>query len=390
MQYQHLHEENRRSWNAVLDAHNSHKYDQAAFFRNGGSTLFPEEINLLGDITGRTLVHLQCNAGQDSLSLAARGALVTGVDISDTAIDFARQLSTGSGIPATFHRADVYDWLTATAAGNERFDIAFSSYGAIIWLSDIGAWARGIAQIVKPGGRFVLVEFHPFASMFDWDWQLDSSYSYFGAGRPNSFEHGIGDYVAMSGSALAPSGYLEGVQDFVNPHPGHEFQWPVSDVLQALIDAGLQLRSFREYPYANGGKLWRDMRELPGGRMLPPENLPKSAPHVQRCGRETGLKPSHFGNLWADRARPLAASSIRSFGAALVSSAPSNLRDAAAISSTAARNAASLAFEGVLKPLTLRTYCNEAARISSSLTGGSKLKSVLMFRHIRLTFMSVR
>ncbi|MBA3947787.1 MAG: class I SAM-dependent methyltransferase [Herpetosiphonaceae bacterium] len=274
MQNKHLHEENRRSWNAVLDAHNSHKHDQAAFLRDGGSTLFPEEIGLLGDITARTLVHLQCNAGQDSLSLAARGALVTGVDISDTAIDFARQLSVDSGIPAAFHRADVYDWLAATAAGQERFDIVFSSYGAVVWLSDIGTWARGIAQVLTPGGRFVLVEFHPFASMFDWDWHLDQSYSYFGAGRPNSFEHGIGDYVAMSGSALAPSGFLEGVQDFSNPHPGHEFQWPVSEVMQALIDAGLRLRSFSEYPYSNGGKLWRDMREEPGGRMFPPESLP--------------------------------------------------------------------------------------------------------------------
>jgi SAM-dependent methyltransferase len=269
-----LHEENRRSWNAGTDAHNSHKRDQVAFFRSGGSTLFPEELALLGDIAGRTLVHLQCNAGQDSLSLAARGALVTGVDISDTAIEFACKLSAESGIPATFQRADVYDWLAATAAGEERFDIAFSSYGAVVWLSDIARWAEGIAQILKPAGRFVLVEFHPFASMFDWEWRLEPSFSYFGSGQPHTFESGIGDYVALSGPALAPSGFLEGVQDFVNPFPGHEFQWPVSEIIQALVDAGLQLRSFREYPYTNGAKLWRDMRESPGGRMLPPDTLP--------------------------------------------------------------------------------------------------------------------
>lgn len=217
-------------------------------------------------------MHLQCNAGQDSLSLAARGATVTGVDISDNAIEFARRLSADSGIPANFQRADVYDWLAETAAGPERFDIAFSSYGAIVWLSDIVTWARGIARILKPGGRFVLVEFHPLASMFGWNWQLEQGY--FGAGQPVSFEHGIGDYVALAGPALAPSGYLDGVQDFVNPHPGHEFQWPVSEVLQALIDGGLLVRSFHEYPYSNGAKLWGDMRELPGGRMVPPPNVP--------------------------------------------------------------------------------------------------------------------
>lgn len=272
MQHKELHEANRRSWNKGTEAHNSHKQDQAAFLRDGGSTLFPEELDLLGDIAGRTLVHLQCNAGQDSLGLVAHHAIVTGVDISDTAIEFARQLSTDTGIPATFERADVYDWLATTAAGTDRFDIVFSSYGAIVWLSDITAWAHGIAQILKPGGHFVLVDFHPFAMMFNWDWQVEQSY--FGEGKPITYEHGIGDYVAMSGSALAPSGYQEGVQDFVNPFPGHEFQWTVSDIIQAVADAGLLLQTFNEYPYTNGAKLWNNMRELPGGRMIQPEHLP--------------------------------------------------------------------------------------------------------------------
>src|SRR5216683_5023081 len=88
-----LHEENRLSWNEATIAHNSHKGDQAKFFREGGNKLFAEEKALLGDIKGLRLVHLQCNAGQDTLSLAQMGALVTGVDISDIAIDFARQLA---------------------------------------------------------------------------------------------------------------------------------------------------------------------------------------------------------------------------------------------------------------------------------------------------------
>jgi len=270
MDHKPLHEDNRRSWNAATEAHNSHKQDQAAFLRGGGSTLFPEELELLGDIAGRSLVHLQCNAGQDSLSLAARGANVTGVDISDTAIEFARRLSADSGIAASFERADVYDWLQNAA--EEHYDIVFSSYGVLVWLSDIRTWARGVGRILKPTGRFVLIEFHPFASVFGWDWKFDAPY--FGEGNPMSFEHGVGDYVAMAGAALAPSGWIEGVKDWVNPYPGHEFQWPVSEVIQALLDAGLELRSFREYPYSNGGRLWDNMRELPGGRMIQPEKMP--------------------------------------------------------------------------------------------------------------------
>src|SRR5690242_3739635 len=102
-----FHEDNRLAWNEATIAHNSHKGDQAAFFCNGGTTLRPEEVHLLGNIQGLSLVHLQCNAGQDTLSLARLGATVTGVDISDTAIDFARQLAHDSGIAATFLRADV-------------------------------------------------------------------------------------------------------------------------------------------------------------------------------------------------------------------------------------------------------------------------------------------
>jgi SAM-dependent methyltransferase len=229
-------------------------------------------VELLGDLAGQALVHLLCNAGQDSLCLARLGASVTGVDISDEAIAFARHLSTETGIPARFVRADVYDWLAEAGDRAERYDVAFSSYGALPWLSDLGVWARGIAAILKPGGRFVTVEFHPFAMVFEWDWS--HKYPYFGEGMPLTFEHGIGDYVALSGGALAPSGYLDGVKDFVNPHRGHEFQWGIGEVASALLDAGLTITVLREYPYMNGAKLFDRMRELPGKRMVPPEEVP--------------------------------------------------------------------------------------------------------------------
>lgn len=115
-----LHEQNRIAWNAATRVHNSHKRDQAGFFRRGGSTLFPEEVDLLGDVRGKRLVHLQCNAGQDTLSLARLGAEVTGVDISDEAIAFAQRLSAEAGIPAHFIRADVYDWFDDAARSGQR------------------------------------------------------------------------------------------------------------------------------------------------------------------------------------------------------------------------------------------------------------------------------
>ena len=268
MPQQDLHEANRVSWNLATEAHNSHKRDQAAFFRAGGSTLFPDEIDLLGDLHGKTLLHLQCNAGQDTLSLAQLGATVTGVDISDTAIDFARKLSVDSGILATFERADIFDWLAKDAA---RYDVVFVSYGALVWLSDLKAWGRGIARVLKADGRLVLLEFHPVFGIFEEGWK--PTYDYMG-GTHLSFG-GVGDYVALSGDVLAPSGYEEGVVEFANPHPSHEFCWGVADIVSALLDAGLLLRALREYPYSNGFKRFGDMRDLPGGRFTVPEGMPQ-------------------------------------------------------------------------------------------------------------------
>ncbi len=266
------HEANRRAWNAATPAHNSHKADQAAFLRAGGSTLFPEEITLLGDLRGKALLHLQCNAGQDTLSLAARGARVVGVDISDYAIEFARQLAADADIPATFERADIYDWFAEARAAGRQFDLVFCSYGFLCWLSDLRGWARGIASALKPGGRFVAVEFHPFAMVFDDDWSLTSDYST--GGRPLDWPSGVGDYVAPSGDGLTPSGWVEGVTDFQNPHPGHEWQWGLGEVVTALIEAGLTLETLREYPYTNGEKSFDGMREGAGKRMYPPEGTP--------------------------------------------------------------------------------------------------------------------
>ena len=265
-----MHEANRISWNAATRQHNSHKGDQAAFLRGGGTTLFPEEVELLGDVRGKTLLHLQCNAGQDTLSIAAHlGAQVTGVDISDEAISFARKLAADAGIAGTFERADVYDWFEQHTA---TFDVVFTSYGVIPWLSDLMGWGRGVGAALKPGGRFVLLEFHPFLNVYNE--KLELAYDYSG-GEAIHFEEGIGDYVAESGGALTHTGHkIEDTPHFHNPNPVYEFCWGTGDIVGALLAAGLRLEVFREYPYSNGWKPFSDMRELPGRRMVLPEGMP--------------------------------------------------------------------------------------------------------------------
>lgn len=265
-----LHEDNRLSWNEATKAHNSHKGDQAQFFRAGGSTLFPEETELLGTIAGLSLVHLQCNAGQDTLSLARLGAIVTGVDISDEAILFAQTLSQQSGIAAAFERSDLFDWFEVVIDRAAQFDIAFASYGAICWISDLNLWAQGIAAILKPGGRLVVVDFHPVAMLFDQDWS--HRFPYFADGAI-TWEEGISDYVAASGTGLAID-YQTGIENFRNPHRSHEFQWGMAEIITAILNAGLTLKTFKEYPYSNGCKLFERMHETADRRTFPPDDIP--------------------------------------------------------------------------------------------------------------------
>jgi SAM-dependent methyltransferase len=262
------HERNRLSWNAATRVHNAHKRDQAGFLRGGGSTLFPEELRLLGDVAGLRVVHLQCNAGQDTLSIARLGAEVTGVDISDEAIAFAQALSADSGIPARFVRQDVFDWLDAATPAS--FDVVFVSYGALGWLSDLGAWGRGVAKVLAPGGRLVVVEFHPAAHMLDDTFRVAFPYR---SAKPLVFEDGVGDYVGAANGALSPSGHTE-TELFVNPHPTSEFAWGLADVLQAVLGGGMTLEQFEEYPWSNGCNLIGTLVPDEGTRFVPPPGVP--------------------------------------------------------------------------------------------------------------------
>lgn len=266
-----IHEQNRRSWNAVTPAHNSHKLDQAGFFRQGGSTLFPEELGLLGPVRGKRVLHLQCNCGQDSLSLVGLGAEVVGVDISDAAIATAAALSAESGLRARFERADVLDWLEDAAARGERFERVFSSYGTIGWLADLPRWARGVAGVLDEGGELTLVEFHPLCWSFNAEGKVVEPYFIEG---PIPERGGVNDYVGRSDGALSPSGHAPGVEGFENPEPAFGFQHTVADIVQALADAGLRVQRLVEWPYSNGCRLFDGMEALPGRRYGMPKGVP--------------------------------------------------------------------------------------------------------------------
>ena len=166
----------------------------------------------------------------------------------------------------------MYDWLAETAKDGGRFDAVFASYGVVCWLPDLASWAGGIACVLVPGGRFVLVDFHPAAEVLDEDWNPARDYP--SGGERLLLQEGVGDYVAASGGGLTPAGFARGVGGFENPEPCHLFRWGLGEVVTALAGAKLEITALEEYPHSNGERHFARMRELPGRRMVPPEDVP--------------------------------------------------------------------------------------------------------------------
>lgn len=156
---------NKATWNEKVKAHaKSDMYDLEAF-KKGKSSLMPYELKALGDVVGKTLLHLQCHFGQDTLSWSRMGAKCVGIDLSDEGIKLAKVLNDELKLNAQFICCNV---LSTSDFIQETFDIIFTSYGVIGWLPDLKPWGKMIAERLKKGGTFYMVEFHPMVWMFDY------------------------------------------------------------------------------------------------------------------------------------------------------------------------------------------------------------------------------
>ncbi len=225
---------NRTLWDARVEAHVRSEFYDVESFKAGAAALKPLETEELGDVNGKSLLHLQCHFGQDSLDWARRGARVTGVDFSSKAIAAARSLAAEIDLPATFVESDI-----AALPDNldGAFDIVFTSYGVVMWLADIRRWAEVIHHFLKPGGTFYIAEFHPVSWIFDEQAErLEVKYPYFNSGEPLS--------LPATGSYADPDG---------NSGTFTEYSWchSLADIVTALIDAGLKLEFVHEFPYAS-------------------------------------------------------------------------------------------------------------------------------------------
>jgi ubiquinone/menaquinone biosynthesis C-methylase UbiE len=220
---------NKKLWNRKTEIHyDSDFYDVESFIK-GKDSLNPIEIGLLGEINGKSILHLQCHFGQDTISLSRHGALPTGIDFAENAIDKAKKLNDALGTNAKFLKSDIYNLPDVL---DEKFDIVFTSYGVIGWLPDLNKWADIITHFLKPGGEFIMVEFHPVIWVFSYDFkQIEFNYM----DSAPIIEELEGTYTDRNAKIKEKS---------VSWNHG------LSNVLDSLIKSGLVIADFKEYNYS--------------------------------------------------------------------------------------------------------------------------------------------
>jgi SAM-dependent methyltransferase len=230
---------NRALWDEWTAIHRgSDFYDLEGFkagLKRGEHRLRPYEMDEIGPVEGKDLLHLQCHFGIDTLSWAHLGARVTGADFSPAAVELARSIAAEVGITdARFVQSDLYD-LPATL--DTDFDVVYTSRGVLGWLPDIRRWAQVVAHFVRPGGIFYITEIHPVAQVFENEGvqpgELRLAYPYWEHPEPLSFP--------VQGSYADPTAEVATRTEYGWDHG-------LGEIVTALIDAGLRIESLREYP----------------------------------------------------------------------------------------------------------------------------------------------
>jgi len=226
---------NRDLWDAWTELHTtvSEEYLEAtAQVRAGGTSLDDVVLSEVGDVAGRSLLHLQCHLGLDTLSWARMGAEATGVDFSERSISVARCLSREPGLPAEFMCADIYDLPEVL---DRQYDIVFTSDGVWPWLPDLDAWAKVVAGCLKPGGVFYIRDVHPIRRVLK-------------PPRPNAngMPVEIG-YAAQAEPVLFQERGSYAVPEHNSVHPAYYWQHGLGEIVTALCAAGLHLEFFHEF-----------------------------------------------------------------------------------------------------------------------------------------------
>jgi SAM-dependent methyltransferase len=227
---------NRVLWDEWADVNARSEFYRVEEFKRGRSRLRSYEIDEIGPVVGKSLLHLQCHFGLDTLSWAREGAVVTGTDFSPRALSIARGLSEELGIPATFVDSNLYE-LPDRLAG--QFDVVYTSRGVLGWLPDIERWAEVAAGFVAPGGFVYVTEVHPFLQVFEDEGDVDFHrpelrYPYWSHEEPLAFD--------VQGSYADPEAQIESTREYGWNHS-------LGEIVTGLARAGLVLEFLHEFPF---------------------------------------------------------------------------------------------------------------------------------------------
>ncbi len=221
---------NRALWDEIAPVHLK-AYKEVALLREGREVLDEIELREIGDVRGKTMLHLQCHIGTDSLAWVRHGAIVTGLDYSSESIACAERLKAELGLEATFIESNIYE---ARDAIEGQFDIVYTSKGVLCWLRDLDEWGRIVAHFLKPCGTFYLMETHPILGSVEEETPgaLSFEYRYFHRDEPTVWDGDDPDYADGN---------------YVPKNPSYEWDWSVGDIVGALLRAGLRLELLNEY-----------------------------------------------------------------------------------------------------------------------------------------------
>lgn len=225
-------EVNKLFWNERVPIHKNSALYSLDEFKKGRNKLHDLERSELGNINGKSVLHLQCHFGMDTMSLEQLGANVTGVDYSEEAIKSALELRDELGLKSEFILSDIF---SLPKKLNRKFDIVYTSYGVLIWLPDIVKWGQVVSHFLKDGGFLYMAEVHPASAMFgEKDGKLELMYPYFNQPEPIAFNEG-GTYADRNAETVNNTTY--------------EWVYSLSDILMSLINAGLKIEFFHEHKF---------------------------------------------------------------------------------------------------------------------------------------------
>jgi len=267
---------NLAHWTAVSAHHQTSPFYPVEDVVLGASTLSPIEVDWLGSLASLRGLHLQCGIGLETISLARMGARMTAIDYADSAIQTASALANRANLAIDFRVTNV---LIFEPSFESSFDFVYASHGVLRWISDLTSWMTNVSRYLKPSGKLFIFDVHPltFRLCDINDGKFILSGSYFSTSGTAKHIHRTHAMDSMDSMDAASSRVVH-------------FDWPIHEILQTVIDAGLTLRRYRDLPVSSYDR--HGLMTRCGPNEFHPKGAPVSIPLSFALLAEKALCPS--------------------------------------------------------------------------------------------------